>query len=329
MTKKLFSILLLLCSVFNSFSEETDFSEGMDWDPNTFPEKRDWDPNIDEAILRSTLDFIEKNDFTDNSIRKYNYAIRNITSARNNDTPIQFGFRLQKYCKTYSGSYLTIRSYYTVFKEQYEKKIWRGSTSSTQIAFQEQPIKFIISIQGYDRIKDNIKADLRERYSKIISSNNEYRYENATNYEKYKSYKKELVGECEAMVVSQGYKNYYDCLYSADTTITYISSRSSRYCKAKPKGRNAMEKLLKLNDMNVFISLLKGDNPAGRIYAAEGILRLENSMENVDMINSIFSSLVKDEIQYSYSAGDMSGASYYQFFEYDRNRKFPEIDDKE
>ena len=88
-----------------------------------------------------------------------------------------------------------------------------------------------------------------------------------------------------------------------------------------------MEKLLKLNDKNVFISLLKGDNPTGRIYAAEGILRLENSKENVDMINSIFSTLVNDKIKYSYAVGDMAGASYYQFFEYDSNPTFPEIDD--
>ena len=90
-----------------------------------------------------------------------------------------------------------------------------------------------------------------------------------------------------------------------------------------------MEKLLKLNDKTVFISLLKGDNPSGRIYAAEGLLRLENSKENVDLINQIFSTLVRNGIRYTTSHGCIIMDEEYEYYKYDRNRKFPEIDDKE
>lgn len=82
---------------------------------------------------------------------------------------------------------------------------------------------------------------------------------------------------------------------------------------AKPDGRIAMEKLLKLNDKDIFISLLKGDHPAGRIYAAEGLLRLENSKENVDLINQIFSTLVRNGIRYTTSHGCIIMDEEYEF----------------
>lgn len=253
----------------------------------------------DEAFLRSTLDFIEKNDFTDSSIRKFTGIV--------NDNPIQLGFGLQQYSRTTNGGgYMTVSCRYVVFREQ--------------------PIKLIVSIYGYDRIENLIGADLQERYSRLFLRGT-YRYENDLNYEKYKSYKKEIVGECEAVVIPQEYKKYYDRLYNADGTDMY--GYYVGIAGSKPAGREAMEKLLKLNDKVVFISLLKGDSPTGRIYAAEGLLRLENSKENVDLINQIFSTLVRNGIRYTTSNGCIIMGEEYEYYKYDRNRKFPEIDDKE
>ena len=256
----------------------------------------------DEAFLRSTLDFIEKNDFTDSSIRKFTGIV--------NDNPIQLGFGLQQYSKrTNGGGYMTVSCSYVVFRKQ--------------------PIKLIVSTYGYDRIKNLIGADLQERYSRLFSRGT-YRYENDLNYEKYKSYKKEIVGECEAVVIPQEYKKYYDRLYNADDADdTDVYGYYVGIAGSKPAGREAMEKLLKLNDKVVFISLMKGDNPAGRIYAAEGLLRLENSKENVDLINQIFSTLVRNGIRYTTSNGCIIMGEEYEYYKYDRNRKFPEIDDKE
>ncbi len=92
-------------------------------------------------------------------------------------------------------------------------------------------------------------------------------------------------------------------------------------------GRKAMEELLKLNDKQVFINLLKGNNPCGRIYAAEGLLRLENSQENVKTINSIFSPLIEEGITYSTIGGCIvvSGVNY-KLYEYDENLSYPEVD---
>ncbi len=289
MTKKLFSIILLLCCVFNSFSEEMN----MEW------------VHKDEAFLRSTLDFIEKNDFTDSSIRKFTGIV--------NDNPIQLGFGLQQYStRTNGGGYMTVSCSYVVFRKQ--------------------PIKLIVSTYGYNRIKDYVGADLQERYSRLFSRGT-YRYENDLNYEKYKSYKKEIVGECEAVVIPQEYKEYYDCLYKVyddcDPGASDVYGYSIGISGAKPDGREAMEKLLKLNDKTVFISLLKGDNPSGRIYAAEGLLRLENSKENVDLINQIFSTLVRNGIRYTTAGGCIIMDEEYKYYKYDRNRTFPEIDDKE
>lgn len=291
MTKKLFSIILLLCSVFNSFSEETEMDK----------------LHKNEAILRSTLDFIEKNDFTDSSIRKLTGNV--------NENSIQLGFGLQQYCDGISGGSVSVDINYVVFKEQL--------------------IKMAIIIYGYDKIKNHIGADLQERYSKIFSRYGEYgvyyRYEDDLNYEKYKNYKKEIVGECEAAVIPQEYKKYYDCLYKVyddcEPSASNVYGYSIGISGAKPDGREAMEKLLKLNDKTVFISLLKGDNPSGRIYAAEGLLRLENSKENVDMINNIFSTLVRNGIEYPTSHGCIVTDETYEYYKYDPKRKFPEIDD--
>lgn len=288
MAKKVFSILLVLCCFFNSFSEGTDMNRVQKG----------------EACLRSTLDFIEKNDFTDSSIRKFTGTV--------NDNSIQLGFGLQQYCDGISGGDVSVDISYVVFKEQI--------------------IKIAIIIYGYDRIKNHIGADLQERYSRLFSRGT-YRYENDLNYEKYKSYKKEIVGECEAVVIPQEYKEYYDCLYKTDDDCepggSNIYGYSYGIAGAKPDGRIAMEKLLKLNDKDIFISLLKGDHPAGRIYAAEGLLRLENSKENVDLINQIFSTLVRNGIRYTTSHGCIIMDEEYEYYKYDRNRKFPEIDDKE
>jgi hypothetical protein len=290
MTKKLFSIILLLCSVFNSFSEDVNMNQ----------------VHKGEAVLRSTLDFIEKNDFTDSSIRKLTGNV--------NENSIQLGFGLQQYCDGISGGGVSVNINYVVFKEQL--------------------IKMSIEIYGYDNIKNHIGADLQERYSKIFSryGGYKYRYENDLNYEKYNDYKKEIVGECKAVVIPQEYKEYYDRLYSVDECEP-LSSNIYGYAYgiagAKPDGRIAMEKLLKLNDKDIFISLLKGDHPAGRIYAAEGLLRLENSKENVDLINQIFSTLVRNGIRYTTANGCIIMDEEYEYYKYDRNRKFPEIDDNE
>lgn len=292
MAKKLFSIILLLCSVFNSFSEETEMDK----------------LHKNEAILRSTLDFIEKHDFTDSSIRKL--------TGSTNENSIQLGFGLQQYCdEIYGGSdYLLVEINYIMFREQL--------------------IRMVVLIYGYDRIKDYVGTDLQERYSRIFSRNDghSYKYEDELNYEKYNDYKKEIVGECKAVVIPQEYKEYYDCLYSVDECEP-LSSNIYGYAYGiagtKPDGRIAMEKLLKLNDKDIFISLLKGDHPAGRIYAAEGLLRLENSKENVDLINQIFSTLVRNGIRYTTAGGCIITDEEYEYYKYDRNRKFPEIDDKE
>ena len=203
------------------------------------------------------------------------------------------------------------------------------TVSCSYVVFRKQPIKLIVSTYGYDRIKNHIGADLQERYSRLFSRGT-YRYENDLNYEKYKSYKKEIVGECEAVVIPQEYKKYYDRLYNADDADdTDVYGYYVGIAGSKPAGREAMEKLLKLNDKVVFISLLKGDSPTGRIYAAEGLLRLENSKENVDLINQIFSTLVRNGIRYTTSNGCIIMGEEYEYYKYDRNRKFPEIDDNE
>ncbi|MBQ2552039.1 MAG: hypothetical protein II563_04215, partial [Treponema sp.] len=63
-------------------------------------------------------------------------------------------------------------------------------------------------------------------------------------------------------------------------------------------GRIAMEKLLELKNKDIFINIIKSDNPTGRMYGMEGLLRLDNSSKNMDVVNEVFEKLIKDKISY-------------------------------
>ena len=55
---------------------------------------------------------------------------------------------------------------------------------------------------------------------------------------------------------------------------------------------------MELNNKDIFINIIKSDNPAGRMYGMEGLLRLDNSSTNMDIVNGVFKELIKDKIRY-------------------------------
>lgn len=262
----------------------------------------------DEAIIKSMLDFIEHKDFSDEEINKF------ITSTQKNaGEPRKMGFGLKKLFFGFSEGYIGVTIDY--------------------VSYKKMPCKLILSVHSHEfcTIKNHLNKDVAANFFSVFKPAKGFygldayifAYDFADNYKKFSEHKKTLAGEMKDIQLPKEYQAYYDFLFSAETETVY-----GYMCGIggdKPEGRRAMEKLLKLNDKNVFINLLKGDNPCGRIYAAEGLLRLENSKENVKIINEIFSQLRKERVTYTKADGCFfSEGEKYTLYKYDENLTFPE-----
>ena len=205
------------------------------------------------------------------------------------------------------------------------------------IAYNNEPCKLIFYMTKYDfdKIKKSIDKKLLESFLKNFSlTKNTYdteiyckAFDFPDNYRQFVENKKNLIGDIKELSLPKTFQKYYDFLYYCEneTEYGYIGGIAAK----KPMGREAMEELLKLNNKQIFINLLKGDNPCGRIYAAEGLLRLENSEENIKIIHKSFAPLIEEDITYSTIGGCIviSGVKY-ELYKYDENLSFPELDEK-
>ena len=304
--KALYVILILFCS-FSLFPVEVN------------PE---W-VKKDESVISTVLTFIEENNCSDARIKKLMNCNGKYTMDQEN-----LGFGLKKFSSKLPGGYMSIKIDY--------------------VSYKNKPCRFIVRLSDYEYrdIQKKIDEDILKRFNQYftkestiyppfvevdeygnatLQERDEYRFvcEFPDGYEKYLKQKEKLVGSCKKMELPEYFQKYYDFLYSAEESLSY--GYSSGIAGAQPMGRTAMAELLKLNDKNVFISLLKGDNPCGRIYAAEGLLRLENSKDNVNLINKIFSPLIKEKITYDSIEGCLASTNKYEYFKYDENQSFPGI----
>lgn len=264
----------------------------------------------DEAIINSTLKFIKTKDFEDEKIKKliYKNKVLDIESHEQ-------GFGLQRFSGGIPGGYMGINIEY--------------------IAYDGAPCKLIFTVykDDFDKIKDHIDKKISKEFLRNFSSGkNCYGtdvyskvIDFSGNYKKYLEHKKSLIGDIKKLSIPKEYQKYYDFLFYCEykTEYGYLGGIAAE----KPLGREAMEELLKLNDKQIFINLLKGDNPCGRVYAAEGLLRLENTEENVNIINEILSPLIEEGITYSTIGGCIViSGNKYQIYEYDENYNLEEYD---
>lgn len=295
MKKTFFCVLFNIISVFSIFASEAINAEWI---------------KKDETIIRSTLEFVKNKDFTDEKIKK----LINKKKVIDIESPNQ-GFGLQKFSGSFPGGYMSI--------------------DITYVAYDNEPCKltFCMAKYEFDKIKKYIDKKIftvfieefalmedvydRDIYCKVIN------FSDANK--KFLEHKKNLIGDVKDITLPKTCQKYYDFLLFCEneTEYGYIGGITEE----KPMGRKAMERLLKLNDKQIFINLLKGDNPAGRIYAAEGLLRLENSEENVNIINKIFQPLIEEGITYSTIGGCIviSGVKY-ELYKYDENFSYSELD---
>ena len=294
MKKILFCILLNIVSVFSIFASETINPEWI---------------KEDETIIQLALDFIKNEDFTDIKIKKLINKNKVIDIESHNQ-----GFGLQKFSGSLPGGYLSIYI--------------------TYISYNNEPCKLIFNMDkdDLDEIQKYINKKLLKNFLKNFShTKNIYDrdiYCKVVDFsdinKKFLNHKKNIIGDIKDISLPKAFQKYYDFLYYCEneTEYGYIGGIAAE----KPMGREAMEELVKLNNKQIFINLLKGDNPCGRIYAAEGLLRLENSEENIKIINIIFSPLIEEGITYSTIGGCIviSGVKY-KLYTYDENLSFPEI----
>ena len=294
MKKVLFCVLLNIISVFSIFASETINSQWI---------------KKDETIIRATLDLIKKEDFTDKKLKNLINKNKVIDIESHNQ-----GFGLQKFSGSLPGGYLSIYI--------------------TYISYNDEPCKLIFNMDkdDLDEIKKYINKKLLNNFLKTFSlTKNIYDrdiYRKVFDFsdinKKFLEHKKNKIGDIKDISLSEEFQKYYDFLYYCENETEY--GYFGGIAAVKPMGREAMEELLKLNNKQVFINLLKGDNPCGRIYAAEGLLRLENSEENIKIINSILSPLIEEGITYSTIGGCIVASGVkYKLYTYDENLSFPEI----
>ena len=295
MKKIFFCSLLIVISVFSIFGSET---------INPVWIKKD------ETIIQSTLEFIKNKDFTDEKIKKLIYKNKVIDIESHNQ-----GFGLQKFSGSLPGGYM--------------------SMYITYIAYNNEPCKLIFYIdeEDFNQIKKSINKKVLSNFLKDFSLMKDFYdsdiyckiIEFSDIHKQFLDHKKQMIGDIEDIQLPKEYQKYYDLLFSCEEEIHY--GYIGGIVAEKPIGRKAMEELLKLDDQQIFINLLKGDNPCGRVYAAEGLLRLENSEENIQIINTVFSPLIEEGITYSTIGGCIviSGMDY-ELYKYDENLSFPEVD---
>ena len=218
------------------------------------------------------LNLIDKNDFSNSSILKM---------MNKNFSKEKLGFNLIKSKSAIYGGYLLIYLNYISYND---------SPCELRISF---------SADNFSKIEKELPADqIKKIKEKFICENNKYIFstKNNENYQKYFKYKQKQIGEEIKLNLPSQYQEYYESLTSPFDELSY--GYIIGYAAEVPFGRIAMEKLLELKDKNIFINIIKSDNPAGRIYGMEGLLIIEKSNENIEIINKVFEKLIKDEITY-------------------------------
>ena len=256
----------------------------------------------DEAALSEAISFIEAGDFSDQTLRAFGKC--SVESRA-------LGFGLER-CERYiSAGYLGVHL--------------------TYIADKNAPIKavFTVSEDNFQRIQAELKKSVRSAFLKHFklvqnfgwySKTYEARFEFPENYTKYAQKKEKIVGKSEPLSLSEEAQKCFDYLFSAETDGCY--GFIGGYEAAVPFERTLMEKLLELKSEAVFLSLLKADNPEARIYAAEGLLTLNDSAENVDAINRAFAPHIADGIEYNTIDGCFMSSALFKPLKHGEKPKF-------
>lgn len=252
-----------------------------------FAEKinKDW-VKKDSKIIEKVLSFIDEGNYSNSGILNF---MNKKLSKKN------LGFNLMKSDSGMYGGYLSVYFSY--------------------ISYENLPCELRISFYKDDflRIKTNLPENQVQKINNIFKEENQsyvLAIKNNENYQKYLNEKQKQIGPIKELNLPSDYKNYYYSLISPfyEQTYGYIVGIVAEI----PYGRFAMEKLLELKNKDIFINIVKSENPAGRMYGMEGLLSLDNSVESVNIINDVFDKLIKDEITFSSQDGCIVYDEKYQ-----------------
>lgn len=240
----------------------------------------------DIANFDEVLSFIEKEEFSHSSI--LNLMNKKIESEK-------LGFNLIKSNSKIPGGYLSIYISYIYYEDL---------PCELRISFYKD---YFVKIE-----KDLPGKQVRKLKKKFIFDGNYYVFsiKNNDNYQKYYEYKQKQIGDTCKLDLPFKYQEYYDYLTSPFNEFSY--GYIIGIAPMVPDGRIAMEKLLELKDENIFINIIKSDNPVGRMYGMEGLLRLDNSSKNIDIVNEVFEKLIEDEISYKSQGGCIVIKEFYE-----------------
>lgn len=236
--------------------------------------------------FEEVLNFIDKNKYSNSGILKL--MNRELVKEK-------LGFNLLKSKSAIRGGYLSIYVSYISYKNSpCELRILFYADDFSEIEKELPP-------EQINKIKEKFILD-GDCY--VFSMKND------ENYQKYYNYKQKQIGEDIKLDLPSQYQEYYDSLTSPFNEIPY--GYIIGYAPEVPHGRIAMEKLLELKNRDIFINIIKSDNPTGRMYGMEGLLRLDNSSKNIDIVNEVFEKLIKDKISYEAQSGCIVTHEFYK-----------------
>ncbi len=249
--------------------------------------------------FEKVLTFIDKEDYSNSTI--LNFMSKNAKNEK-------LGFDLFKSKSSIPGGYLSIYFTYIRYKDSpCELRISFYINDFSKIE-KEIPSKQIKTIKK--------KFILDEKYYSFTIKNNE-------NYQNYYEYKYKQIGNSINLNLSSKYQIYYDFLTSPfnDFSYGYIIGDAPMV----PYGRVSMEELMELKNLDIFINIIKSDNPAGRMYGMEGLLRLDNSSKNINIVNEVFEKLIKDEITYEAQDGCIITDEFYEIINSENINKYMNV----
>lgn len=242
--------------------------------------------NKDAEGFEEVIDFIGKEEYTHSNI---------LNLMRRNFEDRKLGFNLIYSRSAIPGGYLSIYIYYVSYLNlPCELKIIFDSRDFFEIE-KELPAKLVKIIKEKFLLNEE-HFDFSMKFDK--------------NYQTYYEYKQTQIGNTVKLDLKPQYQEYYDFLTSPINQFPYGYIIGE--APTVPYGRIAMDKLMELKNTDIFINIIKSDNPAGRMYGMEGLLRLDNSTKNMDVVNEVFEKLIEEQITYNSQAGC---CGFYELYE--------------
>ncbi|UTC66652.1 MULTISPECIES: S9 family peptidase [unclassified Treponema] len=280
---------------------------------------------IDKKLMEKIVTFYDENS-TAELLNKYNRADRDKKNKQAVDAVFKFIYK-----KSLAENDIKELSKKEIDPDNLGFNISKISFSKNGVDVRFNIDYFLYKNAGY-KVNITIENFVKERLSGLFKKyknietefnnffihdpmNNSYSYTFVDNNieKKYLYEKNILVGKPNKIKLPEDYQKDYNALFYPEDNIPY--GYNIGITNEIPYGRKAMGHLLELKDSKIFENILIGENPAGRMYAAEALLKISKNIATIKKINKVFAILKKDNITYLSCAGCIVKPKIYELLQ--------------